>query len=174
MSRAQDKGMCSLSSLVHGLHLKSAFLFIYLKALCTTLARTCVLIKTLRTMLAMHGPSCCTGPRCLTSVLIKTLHIRMAQTPLPHDSDAPILLCGSASAYDPGTWHGPATPARQGIQTERGTERHPRRRWLPQLWQKQSDQHAQRATGNVRRHPYFVRVCAVAAQPGHTRELQSV
>jgi len=27
----------------------------------------------------------------------------MTQTPLPHNSDAPILLCGFASAHEPGT-----------------------------------------------------------------------
>ena len=31
----------------------------------------------------------------------------MAQTPPPHNSDAPIPLRGFASAYEPGVWHSP-------------------------------------------------------------------
>ena len=72
----------------------------------------------------------------------------MAQTPPPHNSDAPIPLCGTASAYELGIWHGPGTaPPPQGVQTERSAERHRRRRWLPQRRQKQSDQHAQTVQG---------------------------
>jgi hypothetical protein len=38
----------------------------------------------------------------------------------------------SASAYEPGIWHGPGiAPPLQGVQTERGAELHRRRRWLP-------------------------------------------
>jgi hypothetical protein len=65
----------------------------------------------------------------------------MAQTPSPLNFDAPIPLCGSASAYERGIWHGPGiAPPPQGVQTECGAERHRRRRWLPQRRQKQSGQ----------------------------------
>jgi hypothetical protein len=58
----------------------------------------------------------------------------MAQTPPRHNSDAPIPLCASASAYEPGIWHGPdIAPPPQGVQTERGAERHRRCRWLPNV-----------------------------------------
>ena len=108
----------------------------------------------------------------------------MAQTPSPHDSDAPIPLRGFASAHEPGLWHGPGiAPPSQGLQTERLAERHRRRRWLPQRRQEQSDQHAQTGQGASSRFPMpnvfdgaciVVKVCAVAAQPGHTKDLQSI
>jgi hypothetical protein len=109
----------------------------------------------------------------------------MAQTPSPYNSDAPLPLRGSASTYELGIWYGPGiTPPPQSVQTERGTECHRRRRWFPQRRQKQSDQHAQTGQGASSRFSglsifdgtciVVVKVCAVAAQPGHTKELQSV
>jgi hypothetical protein len=54
-----------------------------------------------------------------------------AQTPVPHNSDAPFPFCEFAPAYEPGIWHSPGiAPPPQGVRTERGTELHCwRRTW---------------------------------------------
>ena len=110
----------------------------------------------------------------------------MAQTPPPLDSDAPVPFRRLTSTHKSGLWHGPGiTPPPQGIQIECGAERHRRRRWFPQRWQEQSDQHAQTGQGmSLCFHSdefsfsdgtfIAMKVCAVASQPGHTKDLQSI
>jgi nuclear GTP-binding protein len=53
-------------------------------------------------------------------------HLRHTTPTLPFRSAGP-------HQREPGIWHGPGiAPPPQGVQTERGAERHRRRRWLPQ------------------------------------------
>ena len=85
------------------------------------------------------------------------------------------------------TWHLAwpqhcSTSSRRTI--ERGAERHRRRRLLPKRQQKQSDRHAEMGQGAsfcflglysiLDTCIFMVKVCAVVAQPGQTKELQSV
>ena len=72
----------------------------------------------------------------------------VAETPPPHNPDAPIPFCRPASTYESRLWHGARTsPSSQSVQAECSAEHYRRRRRLPQRRQEQPDQHAQTCQG---------------------------
>jgi hypothetical protein len=72
----------------------------------------------------------------------------MAQTPPPHNPNAPIPLGGPASAHEPRLSNSTCiTPPPQSVQAERGAERHGRCRRLPERREEQFDQHPQTRQG---------------------------
>jgi hypothetical protein len=104
----------------------------------------------------------------------------MGEAPLPYHPNTPFPFCRPTSTHKPCFWHSScATLPFQGVQAKCGAEHHCWHCQLPQCWQEQSDQHAQMDQGALylrEKLPLMSgrKGSAMAAQPGHIKDLQSV